>query len=73
MIIRCECTENTGPDGCPAQASWLVGIGSRATDRQYSCGRHLHRTCRAMLGAEEPRTAALTVTPAGGTGSGGRI
>lgn len=72
-MATCECTENTGPDGCPAQAAWLVGIGSRTIDRQYSCGRHLHRTCRMMLEAEKPRHAALTITPAGGTGSGGRI
>lgn len=69
---RCECTENTGLV-CPARASWLVGIGSRTSDRQYCCGRHLHRACRAMLEAEKPRHAALTVIPAGGTGSGGRI
>lgn len=64
---RCECTENTGLV-CRARAAWLVGIGSRVIDRQYACGRHLHRTCRAMLGAEKPRTAALTITPADRTG-----
>ncbi len=56
---RCECTEDTGPDGCSARAVWDVGVGNRTIDRQLSCGRHLNRTCWIMLGAELPRDAAL--------------
>jgi hypothetical protein len=63
-VRRCECTEGTGPHGCQATAQWLVGIGSRMTDRQLSCGRHLNRTCWLMLGAELPgRAVTLSVTP----------
>lgn len=60
---NCECTENTGSEGCNAAALWLVGIGSRKTDRQLSCGRHLNRTCEAMIQAEMPRRAVLTIAP----------
>lgn len=51
----------TGPDGCQAQAVWVVGVGQRITDRQLSCGRHLNRTCQAMQGAEDRAEVLLTV------------
>jgi hypothetical protein len=60
----CECTENRTGLRCPARASWLVGVGSRVSDRQLACGRHLHRICRAMLGADLPHHVTLTITPA---------
>jgi hypothetical protein len=61
-VIKCECKDGTGLNGCQARASWLVGwpVGGR----QYSCGRHLNRTCWAMVEAEMPRrNVTLTVTP----------
>jgi hypothetical protein len=64
-VKRCECTENLGPGGCPAAASWRVRVGTRRTDAQLSCGRHLHRVCLAMTGAEAPRNASLTVARLG--------
>lgn len=63
-IPLCESTDCG--ERCQARASWLVGAGIRITDRQYSCARHLHRTCRAMLGAELPRRRImLSVTAVG--------
>lgn len=46
---------------CSAVPKWQVRAGSRVTDAQYSCGRHLDRTCEAMAGAELPRTAEITL------------
>lgn len=65
MPRTCECTDGTGPDGCPATATWQIGVGTRKSDRQVSCGRHLNRVCWAMVSAEAPRNANLTVTPLG--------
>ena len=46
---------------CPRLASWLVRVGTRKTDEQTACARHLSRTCRAMAGAED-REVTLSVT-----------
>jgi hypothetical protein len=59
---RCECTDLAGPDGCHAQAIWLVAVGSRQSDAQRSCGRHLNRTCWLMTGGEGDRHVTLSVT-----------
>ncbi len=58
MSMRCEIRE--APLGCNAPPVWVVTVGTRQSDRQYSCGLHLNRTCMAMLAAEG-REAALTV------------
>jgi hypothetical protein len=55
-----------GPEPCGARPSWLVGVGSRASDAQLSCSRHLAGTCRLRLRAEQRSGASLTVTPAPG-------
>jgi hypothetical protein len=47
------------------QAAWAVSVGTRVTDRQLSCGRHLNRVCWAMVEAEMPRHAYLTLVPVG--------
>jgi len=46
---------------CTRLAAWLVGIGGRAHDRQLACKLHLSQTFHAMLEAEKPRNAMLTV------------
>ena len=61
----CECAEGTGLDGCKAAATWMVGVGTRVSDRQLSCGRHLNRVCWAMVAGEAPRNPSLTITPLG--------
>jgi hypothetical protein len=61
--MRCEVNDavlRLGPAGCLIPPIWLVAVGTRHSDAQYSCGRHLNRTCEAMLGAEG-REAALTL------------
>jgi hypothetical protein len=61
-VKRCECTDGTGPDGCPARGTWRVQVGTRKTDAQRSCGRHLNRVCLAMEGAEGRQNTVLTLT-----------
>lgn len=49
---------------CPAPAAWLVAVGSRTSDAQHACARHLNSTCWLMLGNEMPRRdITLAVTP----------
>lgn len=60
---RCECTEVTSGLGCRITASWLVGVGSRKSDAQLSCGRHLNITCQLMASLEGRAGVTLTVTP----------
>ena len=61
-VKLCEQAEIKG--GCKERAQWRVAVGTRSADAQLSCGRHLNRTCWAMVGAESPRVhVALTVTP----------
>ena len=57
----CEAPDS-GLDGCKATAAWLVRVGTRTTDGQRSCGRHLNRTCELMLFNEGRRGATLTIT-----------
>jgi hypothetical protein len=59
---KCECPELRTGRPCGLAAVWFVQVGSRQSDGQYCCGKHLHGTCEAMSGAELPRRAALTVT-----------
>jgi hypothetical protein len=40
-------------EGCVISASWLVGVGTRKMDRQYTCGRHFNQVCWAMVGADK--------------------
>jgi hypothetical protein len=56
------CQDQADGDKCPAEAKWLVRVGTRAADAQRSCGRHLNRTCQALYEAEAPRRPVLTVT-----------
>ena len=49
---------------CRCRAIWVVGVGTRAADRQSSCGKHLAMTCRAMYEAENRPNATLTLVSA---------
>jgi hypothetical protein len=60
-VRKCESRERRTGLLCPAVALWLVQIGTRKTDAQLSCGRHLNLVCAAMAVTEE-RPVALTVT-----------
>ena len=62
MNRHCECPEFRSGLTCGHAAKWLVQLGTRKTDAQFSCTHHLSRTCALMLGAEGRRGAALTVT-----------
>jgi len=48
---------------CTRRAAWLVGVGSRVTDRQASCGDCLAFTCASMVSAEGRDTVRLTLIP----------
>ena len=48
---------------CGASAAWIVAVGSRKSDAQRSCRRHLSRTCDVMRAAENRAGVVLTVTP----------
>ena len=61
MIPTCEVFVPSRAVLCGARALWLVAVGSRKTDAQYSCGIHLSRTCGLMLKAEDRGSAVLTV------------
>lgn len=60
--MTCECFVDTTGLVCGSRARWLVGVGVRKTDAQFSCGIHLSRTCEMMLVAEDRPGAVLTVT-----------
>jgi hypothetical protein len=62
FIQTCECILYTGKAGCNAKARYLVSVGTRKSDSQYSCGRHLARTCEAFVAAELRDAPVLTVT-----------
>lgn len=68
MTARCEFA-HFQPEVCGARASWLVAVGSRKTDAQRSCGRHLNLTCDVLFWAEQRTDATLTITriPQGAT------
>lgn len=65
MTASCEFA-HWQPHACGARASWIVAVGTRKSDAQASCGRHLNLTCTAMRGAETRATVTLTVTPVRG-------
>ena len=64
-LARCQAPDGSG-HACRARASWRVSIGSRRSDAQLACGRHLNMAALAMLGAEGRASAVLAVTPVAG-------
>lgn len=42
---------------------WVVRVGTRNMDSQWSCAQHLHHTCKVMYESEERAGAELTVKP----------
>lgn len=64
-LARCQAPDGRGR-ACGARASWLVSVGSRRSDAQLACGRHLNMAALAMLGAEGRASAVLAVTPVAG-------
>lgn len=54
-----ELCESRTSEPCTLQAQWVVRFGNRRGDEQRSCGRHLARTCEAMMGVQ--RDHFLTV------------
>jgi hypothetical protein len=61
MAAKCQSREERSGRPCPAEALWVVAVGSRKTDEQASCGRHLSRVCSALQGAEFRENVRLTV------------
>ena len=62
---ECECPEFRSGVPCGHAAKWLVRVGTRKSDAQFSCSHHLSRTCDITLRAEvmlADRTVSLTVT-----------
>jgi hypothetical protein len=61
----CQFAGGRGRNGfeCGCRALWLVSVGTRRTDAQYSCGLHLSSTCTALLSAEDRPEARLHVVP----------
>ena len=59
---HCECLIGATGEWCKATATWCVQVGTRQSDAQDSCKRHLSQTCWAMLQGE---SRALTVTRVG--------
>jgi hypothetical protein len=60
--MTCESLKWSGVS-CGSPAAWLVRVGSRASDEQAACGRHLNSACQALYGAEGRSGAVLTVRP----------
>jgi hypothetical protein len=60
------------PDGCQARAIWRVAVGSRSSDAQLSCRRHMSQACQAMAEAEFPRAAVVLSVMAVRQGDEGR-
>jgi len=63
MTDRCEAPD-ASLHACRARGTWRVAVGTRQSDAQLACGRHLNSVCLAMRAAELPRHAFLTVTAA---------
>lgn len=61
MTASCEFA-HWQPHACGARASWVVAVGTRKSDAQASCGRHLNLTCTTMQAAEQRTGVAFTVT-----------
>ena len=62
MTGHCECPEFRTGLTCGKAPKWLVQVGTRKTDAQLSCARHLSGTCTIMLSAEDRPAATVTVT-----------
>lgn len=58
--MECEHVDDAGRK-CRQPAGWRVRVGSRRTDEQYACARHLNQTCAAMYSAENRASAELIV------------
>lgn len=58
---RCECTRSSDDRPCASAGTFLVGIGSRQLDRQWSCSRHLAETVIRFTGAEGGPGTGVTV------------
>jgi hypothetical protein len=63
---RRQCESNQERTGlpCPCWAKWIVGVGTRKSDEQAACARHLAAACTALEGAEGRRGAWLQVRKA---------
>lgn len=60
---RCESTHLMDSTPCATAASFVVRVGTRRTDEQWCCRRHLARVVAAFSGAEdEYGRRAVTVT-----------
>lgn len=58
---KCACTRLSDDRLCEAAGTFLVGIGTRQLDRQWSCSRHLAETVIRFTGAEGGPGTAVTV------------
>lgn len=70
--VLCESLRVQDGVRCSKPAVWVVRIGTRNMDSQWSCARHLHQwscarhlhhTCTLMYESEERAGAELTVKP----------
>lgn len=61
-MSKCESLKFGSGLPCNQPAEWLVQVGTRKADAQFSCGRHLSMTCKSLYEAENPRKPSLTVT-----------
>jgi hypothetical protein len=60
----CESVQERTGLPCPARALWIVGVGTRKSDEQAACARHLSAACTALESAEGRRGAWLQVRKA---------
>jgi hypothetical protein len=61
LAVKCQSAEERTGNPCPAEAAWIVAVGTRTADEQLACGRHLSRVCWALEGAEGRENVKLTV------------
>lgn len=61
--VLCESPRVTDGVRCSNPAVWVVSVGTRNMDSQWSCATHLHQTCKIMYEAEERAGAVLSVKP----------
>jgi hypothetical protein len=57
----CECRQFPNEPPCRASATWLVRVGTRQSDAQRSCARHLSKTCIAMGQADKPLLTVIRI------------
>ena len=62
--MKCESVQESTGQPCRAAALWIVSAGTRKSDEQAACCRHLSPACAAMAGAEGRRGAWLSVRKA---------